>query len=90
VDLPPFLVPRLKLLPRRRESIRTSEYLGYPRDYYATYCDNVAAVTKEDVLKVAEEHLRPNGSKILVVGNPDSFDEGLAKFGEVEEIKLGL
>jgi len=64
------------------------EYWGYPVDYYETYCSNIAAVTKEDVQEAAKDYLKPDGLKILVVGNPDGFDEGLAKFGEVEEINL--
>ncbi len=36
--------------------------------YWKTYRDRVAAVTKADVLRVAREHLTPDRSVILVVG----------------------
>lgn len=41
--------------------------------YWKTYRDKVAAVTKEDVLRVAKEHLTPDRVAILVVGQKDQI-----------------
>jgi len=64
------------------------EFWGYPRDYYETYCDNIAAVSQDGVREVAKEYLKPDGLKILVVGNAEGFDEPLSVFGEVKEVEL--
>jgi zinc protease len=46
----------------------TDEYLGRPHDYWYRYRERVAAVTKEDILRVARERLHPEQMVFLVVG----------------------
>jgi len=58
------------------------EYLGYPRDWMKTFEKRIAAVTKEDIQRVAKEYLRPDGLTIVIAGNPETFDarpEGIAE-----------
>ena len=57
---------------------------GLDKDYYKNYLKNVAAVSKEDVQRVAEKYIQPDKSYIMVVGNADEVKEGLAQFGQVE------
>jgi len=64
------------------------EYKGLPLDYLETFVDNVKAVNKKDIERVAQKYLHPDKIKILVVGNKEKFDKPLNKFGEVNHIKL--
>ena len=66
----------------------TLEYYGLPTNYLETYLDNIRKVTKEDILRVAQKHLRPDQTVILVVGNKEKFEASLNEFGRVNEIKL--
>lgn len=63
------------------------EYDGLPKDFLQQLRDKVMKLTKEDLLRVAREHLHPDRLKILAVGPPDTA-RVLASFGEVTEIKL--
>ncbi|HHT9134642.1 MAG TPA: M16 family metallopeptidase [Candidatus Avalokitesvara rifleensis] len=64
------------------------EYEGLPLDYLDTYVANITAVTKEDVLRVAQEYLHPDKITLLVVGNEKRFDRPLNHFGNVSIIEL--
>jgi predicted Zn-dependent peptidase len=64
------------------------EYYSYPKDYLDRYRDNIARVTREDVLRVAKKYLHPDAMKLVVVGDSKKFDKPLSTFGKVEEIKL--
>ena len=43
---------------------------GLPDDYYDRYRERVRAVTTSSVLRAAQEHLRPEHFRIVVVGDP--------------------
>ncbi|AJE04015.1 M16 family metallopeptidase [Geobacter pickeringii] len=64
------------------------EFFGYPDGYLEKYRDNIARVTKDDVLRVARRYLHPDGMVTVVVGDEKKFDRPLATFGTVEEITL--
>jgi zinc protease len=68
----------------------TYEYYGYPADFLQTIKTNVEKVTKADVLRVAQAHLRPDTLQILVVGRPDNFDEPLTTLGTVNEVSIAI
>ena len=57
-------------------------YWDYPRDFIFQYRDKLAAVTKEDVQRVAKEYLHPKSMKLVVVGKPSDFDRPLEDLGE--------
>ncbi|MBI4567799.1 MAG: insulinase family protein [Planctomycetes bacterium] len=44
------------------------DYYHRPRDWFDTYRDRIAAVTKEDVMRVATAYLRPDQFTVVVVG----------------------
>lgn len=46
-----------------------SEYEGRPHQYWLDYQDSIRAVTKQDVLRAAREHLSPENLAFLIVGN---------------------
>ncbi len=56
-----------------------------PENYYKDYLKNLNAVTSEDVMAMANEYMRPEGSYIFVVGKADEIAEPLARFDETIE-----
>lgn len=52
-----------------------------PDDFYDTYRDLVRAVTEEDVLRVAREHLHAEAMQMVVVGELDSVQKPLEAVG---------
>ena len=64
------------------------EYYGYPAGYLEKYRDNIAGVTKEDVLNAARRRLKPEAFKLVVVGDAAKFDKPLKMFGKVVELSL--
>ncbi len=57
---------------------------GLPDDYWMTYRDQVAAVTREDVLAAAQRLLSTEHASIVVVGPVGDFHADLETLGPVE------
>jgi zinc protease len=57
------------------------EIFRLPTNYFDTYRDRVAAVTAEDVLRVARLHLDPARLQVVVVGDASAIREPLAALG---------
>jgi predicted Zn-dependent peptidase len=70
--------------------LMTYEYYGYPADFLQKIKENVEKVSKEDVLRVAQEHLKPDKVQILAVGRPQDFDEPMSELGPVNEIDITI
>lgn len=70
--------------------LMTYEYYAYPADFLQKYQANIAKVTKEDVLKVAKDRLKPDRFAIVVLGNAKNFDQPLDKLGKVTEIDITI
>ena len=66
------------------------EYYGYHDDYLEQYRDNIAKVTKADILTAARKYLHPDAFKIVVVGDAAKFDLPLESLGKVQELDLKL
>jgi zinc protease len=66
------------------------EYYGYPGGYLEQYRDNIAKVTKADILTVARKYLHPDAFRIVVVGDAAKFDLPLESLGKVQELDLKL
>jgi zinc protease len=64
------------------------EYDGLPEDYLEKFQGRVAAVNLEDLGRVAQKHLHPETSVLLVVGREEDFDQPLSAFGLVNRIDL--
>ncbi|MCD6380354.1 insulinase family protein [bacterium] len=64
------------------------EFEGQPLDTPEKDMKKYAALTIEDVLRVAKQYLRPDDFTILVVGDKAQFDKPLSSFGEVNEIEI--
>ncbi|MDD2580979.1 MAG: pitrilysin family protein [Desulfuromonadaceae bacterium] len=66
------------------------EYYGYPDGYLEKYRDNIARVTKMDILNAARKYLHPDAFKLVVVGDAAKFDRPLSTLGNVKELDLTL
>ncbi|MFT6323204.1 MAG: putative Zn-dependent peptidase [Halieaceae bacterium] len=68
-----------------RFALNTARY-NLPSDYYATYLENLQAVTAEDVMRVASKYLKPNNAHIVVVGNKEEVANKLKVFSADNKI----
>ena len=58
---------------------------GFPADYWDTYPEKIAAVTAEDVQRVARKYIPLDNIQIIAVGDGTKIRSVLAKFGTIEE-----
>lgn len=70
--------------------LMTYEFYGYPSDFNARLRDRVEKVTKDEVLKVAQKHLRPDLLTILAIGRAEQFDKPLSAFGTVRTLDIAI
>lgn len=52
-----------------------------PEDFYSTYLEKINAVTKDDVMRVANKHFKTENARIVVVGKGSEVLENLEKTG---------
>lgn len=70
------------------DRLMSLEYDNYPADYYQKYLDNIRAVTREDLVRVARKYLKPDQMTIVVVGDSAKIGNDLGDFGPVRYIPL--
>jgi zinc protease len=58
---------------------------GFPADYWDTYPEKIAAVTAEDVQRVARKYIPLDNIQIIAVGDASKIRPMLEKFGPIEE-----
>jgi zinc protease len=63
-------------------ALNTYRY-NLPEDYYQNYLIKLAAVSKEDVLRVAKKYLAAEGYRITIVGKSADFSKKVAAFGPI-------
>lgn len=67
------------------------EYYGYPRDFIFQYQKGIAAVTKADILRVAQKYFKPADLTYVAAGNPKDFGTPLTALGlPVQPIDLTI
>jgi len=59
-----------------------------PKDYYANYLKNLAAVTVDDVYAMAQKYIRPENATILIVGDRNEIAPKLDKFSATKTIEF--
>ncbi len=64
--------------------------LGLPEDAFEQYIKQVRQVTVDDIFRVANEYLRPDKMKVLVVGNRDLIADQLRQMGDYQEIDITI
>ncbi|MGH7816802.1 MAG: M16 family metallopeptidase, partial [Candidatus Binatia bacterium] len=62
----------------------TRKVYGLPADYWDTYAGKIAAVTAEDVQRVARQYLNPDTLQLVAVGDAAKIKTILEKYGAVE------
>lgn len=69
----------LQLQTTEQLAARLADLVVYdlPDDYFQTYAARIEAVTRDDVNRVAREHLHIDGLTIVVAGNTDAVSDGL-------------
>jgi zinc protease len=66
-------------------------YYGYPKDFIFDYQKALGAVTKADVLRVAQKYFQPKDLTIVAVGNPNDFETPITELGmQVHKIDLTI
>jgi hypothetical protein len=60
------------------------ERYNLPKDYYANYLKNVAAVSLDDVQDISNKYIKTDNSYIIVVGKADEISEEMKSIGEIE------
>jgi zinc protease len=67
------------------------EYFGYPRDFLFQYQKAIAAVTKADILRVAQKYFKVSDLTYVAAGNPKDFGTPLSVLGlPVQNIDLTI
>ena len=64
------------------------DIVGQPLDTLERDFRKYQSATHDDIRRVGQEYLHPEGLTILVVGNQDLFDRPLADFGAVNTIEI--
>ncbi len=57
------------------------ELYGLPQDYFDRYRETIAAVSKDDIARVAQKYLDPDRVLIVIVGNAKEIREPLGTLG---------
>lgn len=68
----------------------TYAYYGYPLDFAQQIFKKIETVSKDDILKAAQQYLKPDQLQILVVGKQEDFDNPLSTFGDVKTIDISI
>ena len=66
------------------QNIITQKLYNLPADYWDTYPQKVAAITAEDVQRVAQKYIDLGHLQVVAVGDASKAREILAKYGRVE------
>ena len=62
----------------------TAKIYGFPADYWDVYPAKIAAVTADDVQRVAKKYFDPATMQVVAVGDGSKIKAALEKFGPVE------
>jgi zinc protease len=70
--------------------LETMVVYGLPDDYYRPdrYFERMEAVTRDEILRAAREHLRPEQATVVAVGPAEELAPRMAELGEVEVVSL--
>lgn len=66
------------------------EFYGYPLDFLENYRSQIEKVSVEDVKRVAQKYVHPNGYAVLVVGNSGQIGDQLTSLGAVTPLDITI
>ena len=66
------------------QNIITQKLYNLPADYWDTYPQKVAAITAEDIQRVAQKYIDLGHLQVVAVGDAAKAREILSKYGKVE------
>jgi predicted Zn-dependent peptidase len=66
------------------QNIITQKIYNLPADYWDTYPQKVAAITVDDVQRVAQKYIDLDHLTVVAVGDASKARDVLAKYGKVE------
>jgi predicted Zn-dependent peptidase len=72
------------------QSIATVYTQGLPADYYQQFIRGVKAVTKDDVVRVAQRYIDPDHLALVIVGDRATIEGPLAATGIAPMVRLDL
>ncbi len=75
---------QLESPPALLNNIITQKLYGLPRDYWDTYTTKIAAITPDDVQRVAKKYLDLSRLQIVAVGDAVKIADVLKQYGAVE------
>jgi predicted Zn-dependent peptidase len=61
----------------------TVKRYNLPADYWDTYPEKIAAITADDVVRVAKKYINPDNAQIVVVGDATKIKSIMEKYGPV-------
>ena len=70
------------------QNIITQKLYNLPADYWDTYPQKVAAITAQDVQRVAQKYIDLDHLQVVAVGDASKAREVLSKYGKVEVFDL--
>jgi len=68
----------------------SNDYAGLPADTFERLAGEIREVSIEDVQRVAQQYLRPDALRILVVGNSSELGSQLDVFGQIIPIDISI
>lgn len=74
----PYTLQRIEGLASRLADLAIYDL---PRDYFASFLEQIAKVTREDLQELARKHLHPDRMSVVAVGPSQDLEPRLASFG---------
>ena len=68
----------------------SNEYRGLSADAFETYIEELQALTPDDIQRVAQEYMKPDQMRTLVVGHGGELGDQLEQFGDVQEVDITI
>jgi len=65
-------------------NIITQKLYNFPADYWDTYPQRIAAVTVDDIQRIAQKYIDLDHLQIIAVGDASKVRDVLAKYGKVQ------
>jgi len=65
-------------------------YYDYPADYLEKYQENIRNVSRADILKAGQKYLHGDSFSVLILGNPEAYEQPLSSLGKVTPVDIRI